>query len=72
MSVIVAVHRHKVSDVERFVATWQKFAPMMEEMGGKRGGLYEDENNPGLVTTISAWDATTRRTLLGEVRRPVQ
>lgn len=54
---VSAVHRHKESDVDRFVATSQKFAPMMEEMGGKRGGVYEDENNPGVVSTISEWDS---------------
>ena len=47
----------KVSDVDRFVATSEKLSPLMEEMGGKRGGVYEDENNPGLVSTISEWDS---------------
>jgi hypothetical protein len=47
----------KVSDVDRFVATSEKFASMMQEMGGKRGGVYEDENTPGLVSTISEWDS---------------
>lgn len=47
----------KVSDVDRFVATSEKYAPMMEEMGGKQGGVYEDENSPGLVSTISEWDS---------------
>ena len=47
----------KVSDVDRFVATSEKFAPLMEEMGGKQGAVYEDENAPGLVSTISEWDS---------------
>jgi len=47
----------KVSDVGRFVATSEKFAPMMQEMGGHQGGVYEDENDPGLVSTISEWDS---------------
>jgi hypothetical protein len=47
----------KVSDVDRFVTTSQKFAPMMEEMGGRDGGVYEDENDPGLVSTISEWES---------------
>ena len=47
----------KVSDVDRFVTTSEKFAPMMEEMGGRNGGVYEDENDPGLVTTISEWES---------------
>lgn len=45
----------KVSDVDRFVATSEKYAPMMQEMGGKTGAVYEDENDPGLVCTISEW-----------------
>jgi hypothetical protein len=45
----------KVSDVDRFVATSNTFAPIMEEMGGKAGAVYEDENDPGLVSTISEW-----------------
>jgi quinol monooxygenase YgiN len=47
----------KVSDVDRFVTTSEKFAPMMQEMGGRQGGVYEDENNPGRVSTISEWDS---------------
>ena len=47
----------KVSDVDRFVATSTKFAPMMAAMGGKRGGVFEDENDPGLVSTISEWES---------------
>ena len=47
----------KVSDVDRFVTTSEKFAPMMEEMGGRNGGVYEDENDPRLVSTISEWES---------------
>jgi quinol monooxygenase YgiN len=47
----------KVSDVDRFVAASEKYAPMMLEMGGKQGAVYEDENDPGLVSTISEWES---------------
>lgn len=47
----------KVSDVDRFVAASEKYAPMMQEMGGQNGGVYEDENDPGLVSTISEWES---------------
>ena len=47
----------KVSDVDRFAAAANKFEPMMEEMGSRSGGVYEDENNPGLVSTMSEWDS---------------
>lgn len=47
----------KVSDVKLFVTTAEKYAPMMEEMGSRNGGVYEDENEPGLMSTISEWDS---------------
>jgi hypothetical protein len=50
----------KVSDVDRFVTTSEKYASMMEEMGSRNGGVYEDENEPGLVSTISEWDSHDR------------
>jgi quinol monooxygenase YgiN len=46
----------KVSDVDRFVAASEKYAPMMRQMGGRLGAVYEDGNDPGLVSTISEWD----------------
>ncbi len=46
----------KVPDVDRFIAASEKYAPMMQEMGGRTGAVYEDENDPGLVSTISEWD----------------
>ena len=47
----------KVPDVDRFVATSDKYAPMMGEMGSRNGSVYEDENEPGLVSTMSEWDS---------------
>ena len=47
----------KVPDVDRFVATSEKYRPMMEEMGSRNGGVYEDENESGLVSTMSEWDS---------------
>ena len=57
MSVLVQYIVKVVSDVNRFVTTSEKFAPMMEEMGGRNGGVYEDENDPSLVSTISEWES---------------
>jgi hypothetical protein len=63
----------KVSDVDRFVATSEKFAPMMQEMGGRQGEVYEDENEPGLVSTISDWDQPRPDACgIREARRPVK
>jgi hypothetical protein len=47
----------KVSDVDRFVAASEKYAPMMDEMGARNGAVYEDENEPGLMSTMSEWDS---------------
>lgn len=47
----------KVPDVDRFVAASEKYAPMMQEMGARNGGVYEDENEPGLMSTVSEWDS---------------
>jgi quinol monooxygenase YgiN len=46
----------KVSDAGRFVAASERYAPMMQEMGSRNGGVYEDENDPGTMSTISEWD----------------
>lgn len=47
----------RVSELDRFVTTSEKFASMMEAMGGRNGGVHEDENDPGLVSTISEWES---------------
>lgn len=56
MSVVVQF-TVQVDDVERFVAACGKYASLMEEMGGRNGAVYEDDNHPGLVSTISEWDS---------------
>ncbi len=56
MSVLVQMSV-KVTDAARFVATAERYAPMMSEMGGMSGGVYEDQNEPGLMTLISEWES---------------
>ncbi len=56
MSVLVQ-YIVKVSDVDRFVATSERFSPLMAELGGRNGGVFEDENESGLVSSISEWDS---------------
>ena len=56
MSVMVQMSV-KVPDVARFVATAKRFEPIMQEIGARNQGVYEDENEPGLVSTISEWDS---------------
>jgi quinol monooxygenase YgiN len=47
----------KVSDTARFVATAAKYASMMADMGATRGGVFEDQNEPGLMTLVSEWES---------------
>jgi quinol monooxygenase YgiN len=54
MAVLVQM-KVKVGDVDRFVATSNKFAPMMAEMGARNQGTYRDQNDPSVVTTMSEW-----------------
>jgi heme-degrading monooxygenase HmoA len=56
MSVLVQM-RVKVPDVERFIATSKRFNPLMEEMGAKNQALYQAENDPSEVTSMSEWDS---------------
>jgi quinol monooxygenase YgiN len=45
-------------------------------MGGRNGGVYEDENDPGLVSMISEWESQDqmherpRNTATSSIRRP--
>jgi quinol monooxygenase YgiN len=56
MSVLVQMSV-KVSDTARFIATAERYAPMMREMGAADGGVYEDQNDPGMVTLMSTWQS---------------
>ena len=46
----------KVDDIERFIMASKKYAPMMAEMGARNGAVFEDENEPGLVSVTAMWD----------------
>ena len=54
MTVLVQMHV-KAPDAARFVATAEKYAPRMAELGAANGGVFEDENEPGLMTVIAEW-----------------
>lgn len=45
----------KPPDAARFVATAERYAPRMAEMGAANGGVFEDENEPGLMTIVAEW-----------------
>lgn len=47
----------KVPDVDKFVAVSKKYEPMMEAEGARNQSLHEDENEPGLISSMSEWDS---------------
>ena len=48
MTVLVQMNV-KAPDAARFIATAEKYAPRMAELGATNGGVFEDENEPGLM-----------------------
>ena len=46
----------KVPDPDHFVATMKKFEPVMAAEGARNAAIYEDGNNPGLMSTMAEWD----------------
>ena len=46
----------KVPDVDKFVAVSKKFQPLMAAEGARNPSVSEDENNPGLMSTMAEWD----------------
>jgi quinol monooxygenase YgiN len=56
MSVLVQMSV-KVSDVDRFIATAKRFEPMMAAMGAHNQSVYQDENDPMMVSTMSEWES---------------
>ncbi len=56
MAVLVQM-RVRVPDVERFVATSKRFAPLMEEMGARNQRILQSESDPSEVASLSEWDS---------------
>ena len=54
---VLVQFRVNVSDVERFKAAAKKFAPVMEELGGRNHRAYVSESDPTEVTTLSEWES---------------
>jgi heme-degrading monooxygenase HmoA len=54
---VLVQFRVKVPDVERFKATAAKFAPLIEELGGRNHRAYVAESDPSEVCTLSEWDS---------------
>jgi len=56
MSVVVQF-TVKVPDVEKFKAAFVEGKADMEADGARNQALYEDENEPGVVTMMAEWDS---------------
>jgi quinol monooxygenase YgiN len=54
---VLVQFRVTVPDVERFKTTADKFAPVIEKLGGRNHRAYVSESNPGEVTTFSEWES---------------
>ena len=71
MPVLVQMHV-KAPDAARFIATAEKYAPRMAELGATNGGVFEDENEPGVMTIIAEWASHDAMMAAGPGRRGVQ
>ena len=47
----------KVPDVDKFKAAFEEGKALMEADGARNQALYEDENEPGVVTMMAEWDS---------------
>jgi len=56
MSVLVQF-RVRVTDVDRFRATSEKYAALIEELGGRNHRAYVSESDPNEVCTMAEWDS---------------
>jgi hypothetical protein len=54
---VLVQFRVHVKDVERFKATATKFAPVIEELGGRHHRAYVAESDPSEVCTLSEWES---------------
>jgi hypothetical protein len=54
---VLVQFRVHAPDVEKFKAAAVKFAPVMEELGGRNHRAYVSESDPNEVTTLSEWES---------------
>ena len=54
---VLVQFRVRVPDVERFRAAAAKFAPVIEELGGRNHRAYVAESDPSEVSTFSEWES---------------
>ena len=54
---VLVQFRVSVPDVERFKATAEKFAPVIEKLGGRNHRAYVSESDPHEVTTFAEWES---------------
>ena len=56
MSVLVQF-QVRVPDVDKFKAAWEEIAPLAKEDGARNQALYQDENDPNVVSMMAEWDS---------------
>jgi quinol monooxygenase YgiN len=56
MSVLVQF-QVKVPDVDKFKMAWEELKPLAAEDGARNQALYQDENDPTVVSLMSEWDS---------------
>jgi hypothetical protein len=54
---VLVEFRVRVPDVARFKAAADKFAPIIEELGGRNHRAYVSESDPSEVATFSEWES---------------
>jgi len=54
---VLVQFRVKVTDVERFKATNDKYRSVLEELGGRNPRAYVAESDPNEVCTLSEWES---------------
>jgi len=56
MSVLVQF-QVRVPDVDKFKAAYAELAPLAAEDGARDQALYQDENDPNVVSLMAEWDS---------------
>jgi quinol monooxygenase YgiN len=56
MSVLVQF-QVRVPDVDKFKAAYGEMVPLAAEDGARNQALYQDENDPNVVSMMSEWDS---------------
>lgn len=56
MSVLVQF-QVRVPDVDKFKAAYEELKPLAQQDGARNQALYQDENDPNMVSLLAEWDS---------------